>query len=119
MHSNEYRHLAYDMQLFYEGYPEDMLERAHDKLSFEKQRLLNIKEKDHIDTFEKFICFGEEQEAHMSSANKSKNASGSVAGGSVYEGGMLSPVAMEAPQTQHCTYCKAMIDERFQEFAKD
>ena len=58
----QYRKMAYELQLHYEGYPEDILDRVRDKLQFEKERLQNVKHKDFVATFDKFIEFPEEPE---------------------------------------------------------
>ena len=57
MLSTKYRRMAYDLQLFYEGFHNDMLEKARDKMEFERERLINIKDPTFIDTFETFIDY--------------------------------------------------------------
>ena len=57
-----YRKMAYELQLHYEGFPEDILERVHDKMQFERERIKNIKHTEYIDTFDKFIEFPDENE---------------------------------------------------------
>lgn len=57
-----YRKMAYELQLHYEGYPEDILERVRDKMQFERERLQNISQKEFVAPFDKFIEFPEEPE---------------------------------------------------------
>ena len=57
-----YRKMAYELQLHYEGHPEEILDRAHDKMLLERERLQNIKHKEYIDTFDKFIEFPDEND---------------------------------------------------------
>lgn len=57
--------MAYELQLHYEGYPDDIIERARDKMQFERERLINIKDPKYLDTFEKFINFTENEDEKM------------------------------------------------------
>lgn len=57
----KYRRMAYDLQVSYEGYHNDLLENARDKMEFERERLINIKDPSFIDTFEKFIDYSKEE----------------------------------------------------------
>ena len=47
--------LAYDMHLYYEGYPSSMLEQMTRKLTHEKERMMQMTEKSYINSFCKFI----------------------------------------------------------------
>ena len=51
MYSSKYKAIAYDTHLFYSGFPEETLERAIDKLNFEKERMENVENEEHIDIF--------------------------------------------------------------------
>ena len=62
MLSTSYRRMAYELQLHYEGYPDKIIERARDKMQFERERLVTIQNKDSIDTFEKFLTFAENED---------------------------------------------------------
>ena len=42
MHSRKYQEVAYETHLFYSGFPEETLDRARDKLNFEKTRMLAL-----------------------------------------------------------------------------
>ena len=62
MLSTSYRRMAYELQLHYEGYPDKIIERARDKMQFERERLITIQNKDSIDTFENFLNLGDNQQ---------------------------------------------------------
>ena len=62
MLSTSYRRMAYETQLYYEGFPDQILERVHEKLKFERQRLIEAKSAAHINTYEKFIEYAEEDD---------------------------------------------------------
>lgn len=62
MLSTDYRRMAYELQLHYEGFPDDIIERARDKMQFERERLMNIQDPSYLDTFEKFINFSENED---------------------------------------------------------
>ena len=66
MLSTQYQKLAYEQQLFYEGFPNDTFERVQEKMKFERERMLNIKDKTHIDTFENFMDFNDDEEEQTS-----------------------------------------------------
>lgn len=83
-----------------------MIERAKDKLNFEKQRLLALQNPNHADTFEKFINFNEEQPQIDQETQKSIYA---------YEGGYLED---ETPTLNKCRVCKIFIDTETK-FEKD
>lgn len=53
--------MAYDLQVSYEGYHNDFAENARDKMEFERERLIDIKDPSFIDTFEKFIDYSKEE----------------------------------------------------------
>lgn len=93
--------MAYELQLHYEGYPEEILERAHDKMLLERERLQNIKHKEYIDTFDKFIEFPDENDLAITQVKE--------------------PVA-DSNQTKtsptHCAYCKTLLDNNVK-FTKD
>ena len=61
MLSTKYRRMAYDLQISYEGFHNDLVEKARDKIEFERERLINIKDPSFIDTFEKFIDYSKEE----------------------------------------------------------
>ena len=61
MLSTKYRRMAYDLQISYEGFHNDLAEKARDKMEFERERLINIKDPSFIDTFEKFIDYSKEE----------------------------------------------------------
>lgn len=42
MLTTNYRRMAYDLQIYYDGYHDDLVERARDKMQFERERLINI-----------------------------------------------------------------------------
>lgn len=42
MYSKKYQGIAYETHLFYSGFPEETLDRARDKLNFEKTRMLAL-----------------------------------------------------------------------------
>jgi len=48
--------------LHFDGFPEDTISNAYQKFAIEKERLAIIQNPNHVDTFEKFIEFGEEEE---------------------------------------------------------
>ena len=54
--------LAYDMHLYYEGYPEGMLQQLTRKLTHEKERMMQTTEKSYINSFSKFIESEDENE---------------------------------------------------------
>lgn len=96
-----YRKMAYELQLHYEGYPEDILERVHDKMQFERERLQNIKHKEYIDTFDKFIEFPDENELAITQVKE--------------------PVVennQNKTSQSHCAYCKCLLDNNLK-FSKD
>lgn len=101
----QYRRLAYDTQLYYEGFPDDTLERAQDKLNFERDRLNQIQNPNHIDTFEKFIEFGEEEQVHVQQREQRNKEREAVV---MFEGG----------EARHCTNCNAYLED-FIEVSKD
>ena len=59
MSEPKYQRLAFEMQLYYDGFPDGMLDRMHRKLNLEKERLKNIQSEAWVDTFEKFIDYSE------------------------------------------------------------
>lgn len=61
MLSSAYQQVAYDTHLYYEGHPSDMLEKAYDKLALERERMMQLQNSDHFDTFEKFIDFDQDE----------------------------------------------------------
>lgn len=61
MQTPQYRKMAYDLQLYYDGYPSDTLERCQEKMKFERERLLNVRNQNYVDTFEKFLDFAEDE----------------------------------------------------------
>jgi hypothetical protein len=96
----KYRKMAYELQLHYEGFPEEILDRVHDKMQFERERLMNIKHKDHVDTFEKFIEFPDENDQVVAARE---------------------PIVEQIkPPTsnQYCAYCKTLVDNSMK-FSKD
>ena len=42
MLSTQYQKIAYDQQLYYDGFPNDTYERVQEKMKFERERMLNI-----------------------------------------------------------------------------
>ena len=47
--------MAYDMHLYYEGYPANMLHTLSRKLAHEKERMIQVADKSYINSFCKFI----------------------------------------------------------------
>lgn len=47
--------LAYDMHLYYEGYPSSMLQQMSRKLAHEKERMMQMTDKSYVNSFCKFI----------------------------------------------------------------
>ena len=54
--------MAYDLQLYYEGYPDDLIPRVHDKMKFERERMCNLTDSNFVDTFDKFIDYADEED---------------------------------------------------------
>ena len=75
-HTPGYRKIAYNLQLHYDGYQDDLLERVHDKMQFERERLLNTTNKSSIDTFEHFIHYTEEDELNNAARKQGENTLG-------------------------------------------
>lgn len=85
--------MAYDLHLYYDGYPSDTLERCQEKMKFEQERLYNIRNQNYVDTFEKFLDFAEDEvEIVENNQNQKKIA------------------ALEA-KNQHCTVCKTLLGQ--------
>lgn len=63
-----------------------MYERMHKKLQFEKERLMNAKKVDFIDTFEKFLDYKDHDEEELPDDGK-----------------------FEAIDKKKCSYCKNII----------
>jgi hypothetical protein len=90
------------MHLYYQGFPEETVDRARDKLEFEKERLLNMQNEDHIDTFEKFLEFSED---NVSEADKKIRTPKNTTTASLYfEGGSPTSTA-----TNVCNICRCII----------
>jgi hypothetical protein len=85
MLSNQYKKMAFETQLYYDGYPDDTLEKMREKLWMERERLANITNPSHFDTFEKFINYVEEEDT-------------------------LKHHYKKEPENSHCTYCKCLLD---------
>lgn len=90
--------MAYDLHLYYDGYPADTLERCQEKIKFERERLLNLRNQGHLDTFEKFLDFTEEEEVIQEHKKNIVNNSDS--------------------KNTHCTVCKVLLGQN-QKFLKD
>lgn len=99
MRTPGYRRLALDTQLYYEGQPDGVLERARDKLSFERERLMQLANPNHIDTFEKYVEFGEEEIDPRPLKAKQP----------VARQHQPQPL-FDASKNQHCASCSVLID---------
>ena len=106
--SKEYRKVAYDMHLYYNGFPDETMNRANAKLNFEKERLFNMQNNDYVDTFEKFLDFSDDN-ASEGGDKRIKTPNNSNSNPSlIYEGGCTSPVS----QTINlCSVCHSMITQ--------
>ena len=47
--------LAYDMHLYYQGYPKTLQQHLHRKLVHEKERLMHVSDQAHAASFSRFI----------------------------------------------------------------
>ena len=47
--------IAYDMKLYYEGYPASLQKHLHRRLTHEKERLMHVADQAHAASFTRFI----------------------------------------------------------------
>ena len=80
--------LAYDMHLYYEGYPANMLDKLTRKLAHEKERMMQVADKSYVNSFCKFIESEDEEQLSQK-----------------------GPMYDVRTTTQQCAYCKTQIFE--------
>ena len=76
------------MHLYYEGYPANMLHKLTRKLAHEKERMMQVADKSHVNSFCKFIESEDEEQLSQK-----------------------GPVYDVRTTTQQCAYCKTQIFE--------
>lgn len=98
--------LAYDMHLYYMGYPITLQEHLHRKLIHEKERLMHVSDQAHAASFSRFIDSDDDSQSEYDTMTGSQGLQTTVP--TSYQN-QDKGVESSGLKANKCTHCKAQI----------